>query len=83
LQVDEKTVGGNKVGKETTAKAPFVADKVGSLPDRKYAVIVEEAHGSQSGETAKDLKGVLPADSIKQKAKLCRRCRGSQAFLPL
>ena len=30
-----------------------------SLPDRRYAVIVDEAHSSQTGEAAKDLKLVL------------------------
>lgn len=53
----------------TLQKFPFVADKVGDLPDRKYAVIVDEAHSSQSGEAATELKGVLAANSIKQKAK--------------
>jgi type I restriction enzyme, R subunit len=53
----------------TLQKFPFVADKVGDLPDRRYAVIVDEAHSSQSGEAATELKGVLAANSIKQKAK--------------
>ena len=53
----------------TLQKFPFVADKVGDLPDRQYAVIVDEAHSSQSGEAASELKGVLAANSIKQKAK--------------
>jgi type I restriction enzyme R subunit len=53
----------------TLQKFSFVADKVGALPDRRYAVIVDEAHSSQSGESATELKGVLAAASIKQKAK--------------
>ncbi len=31
------------------------------LPDRRYAVIVDEAHSSQTGEAAKDLRLVLGA----------------------
>jgi len=31
----------------------------GTLPTRRYAVIVDEAHSSQSGATAAELKGVL------------------------
>ena len=46
-----------------------MTEKVGSLPDRRYAVIVDEAHSSQSGESATELKGVLAANSIKDKAK--------------
>jgi type I restriction enzyme R subunit len=43
----------------TLQKFPFVIEKVGTLPDRRYAVIVDEAHSSQTGEAAKDLKVVL------------------------
>jgi type I restriction enzyme R subunit len=53
----------------TLQKFPFVTDKVGELPDRRYAVIVDEAHSSQSGEAVTELKGVLAANSIKKKAK--------------
>ncbi len=45
----------------TLQKFPFVMDKVGALPDRSYAVIVDEAHSSQSGDTAKELRRVLGA----------------------
>ena len=38
------------------------------LPTRKYAVIIDEAHSSQSGETATELKGVLGGDELRQKA---------------
>jgi type I restriction enzyme R subunit len=53
----------------TLQKFPFVTDKVGDLPDWRYAVIVDEAHSSQSGEAATELKGVLAANAIKKKAK--------------
>ena len=49
----------------TLQKFPFILDKVGELPERRYAVIVDEAHSSQTGEAAKDLKLALgegPAD---------------------
>jgi len=45
----------------TLQKFPFVLDKVAALPDRRYAVIVDEAHSSQTGEAAKDLRLVLGA----------------------
>jgi type I restriction enzyme R subunit len=53
----------------TLQKFPFVTKKVGDLPDRRYAVIIDEAHSSQSGETATEMKGVLAAAGIKDKAK--------------
>jgi len=43
----------------TLQKFPFLLDKVEELPGRRYAVIVDEAHSSQSGETAKELRRVL------------------------
>jgi len=68
-QLAEALRGGTPIIITTLQKFPFVTEKVGDLPDRKYAVIVDEAHSSQSGESATELKGVLAAQSIKQKAK--------------
>ncbi|MGI8875622.1 MAG: DEAD/DEAH box helicase family protein [Egibacteraceae bacterium] len=45
----------------TLQKFPFVLDRVESLPSRRYAVIVDEAHSSQTGEAAKELRRVLGA----------------------
>lgn len=45
----------------TLQKFPFVLDKIGELPARTYAVIIDEAHSSQSGEAAKDLRLALGA----------------------
>jgi type I restriction enzyme R subunit len=45
----------------TLQKFPFVLDKVGDLPARNYAVIVDEAHSSQTGGAAKDLRLALGA----------------------
>lgn len=53
----------------TLQKFPFVSEKIGELPNRKYAVIIDEAHSSQGGESAKELKGVLAGASIKQEIK--------------
>lgn len=47
----------------TLQKFPFVLDKVESLPARRYAVLIDEAHSSQTGETAKDMKKVLGSGS--------------------
>lgn len=68
-QLAEALKSGTPIIITTLQKFPFVTEKVGDLPDRKYAVIVDEAHSSQSGEAAAELKGVLAAESIKQKAK--------------
>jgi len=48
---------------------PFVTDKIEDLPLRRYAVIIDEAHSSQGGESAAELKGVLAGAAIKAAAK--------------
>ncbi|RNI34020.1 type I restriction endonuclease subunit R [Hanamia caeni] len=50
----------------TLQKFPFVVDKVSELPERKYAVIIDEAHSSQGGEASKKLKEVLTSKSLEQ-----------------
>jgi type I restriction enzyme R subunit len=49
----------------TLQKFPFVLDKVEALPGRRYAVIVDEAHSSQTGEAAEELRRVLGAGAGK------------------
>ena len=41
----------------------FVLDKIDGVGRRNYAVIVDEAHSSQTGEAARDLKAALGAGS--------------------
>jgi type I restriction enzyme R subunit len=48
----------------TLQKFPFVLDRVENLPDRRYAVLIDEAHSSQTGETAKDLRKVLGSGPV-------------------
>jgi hypothetical protein len=43
----------------TMQKFPFILDKVAGLKGKRFAVIVDEAHSSQSGESAAALKKVL------------------------
>lgn len=64
----------------TLQKFPFVSGQLAKLseergeasrshlPTRKYAVIIDEAHSSQSGETATELKGVLAGAELRMKA---------------
>lgn len=53
----------------TLQKFPFVTEKIGDLPMRRYAVVVDEAHSSQGGETATELKGVLAGAVIREEAR--------------
>jgi type I restriction enzyme R subunit len=62
----------------TLQKFPFVTEKIGDLPMRRYAVIVDEAHSSQGGEAATELKGVLAGAAIKEEA----RAKAEEEGLP-
>ena len=45
----------------TLQKFPFVIGKIGEVPARNYAIVIDEAHSSQTGEAAKDLRLALGA----------------------
>jgi type I restriction enzyme R subunit len=60
---DAVTAGANIII-TTLQKFPFILDKIGELPNRKYAVIVDEAHSSQGGEATKKMKEVLSTKSL-------------------
>ena len=47
----------------TLQKFPFVVGKVADLGRKRFAVLIDEAHSSQTGESAKALKAVLGAGS--------------------
>jgi len=59
-------------------KFPFVTKHAGDLPERRYAVIVDEAHSSQSGESAAKMKAVLAGERIRAIA----RKRAEEEQLP-
>ncbi len=58
-QLAQAITGAANIIITTLQKFPFVVDKVGHLPDRKYALIIDEAHSSQGGEASKKMKEVL------------------------
>ena len=76
--------GGTPIIITTLQKFPFVAETMNKLNQdraqsgedalkittkgKRFAVIVDEAHSSQSGETAMELKGVLNKDGVAEKA---------------
>ena len=41
---------------------PLIADNISLFPDRKYAVIIDEAHSSQTGENARQMRKALSLD---------------------
>ncbi len=58
-QLADAISNGTNIIITTLQKFPYVIDKIGEIPDRKYAVIIDEAHSSQGGEASKKMKEVL------------------------
>ena len=63
-QLKEALESGKTIIVTTLQKFPVIANQIGELPGKRFAVIVDEAHSSQSGETTKSLKVVLAAGSL-------------------
>lgn len=79
-QLAEALQAGVPIIVTTLQKFPFVAaqltkpaeergDTGNELPTRRYAVIIDEAHSSQSGETATELKSVLGGAELREYAR--------------
>ncbi len=65
-QLREALETGRTIIVTTLQKFPVIAEQIGQLPGQRFAVIVDEAHSSQSGESTKSLKAVLKAESLEE-----------------
>jgi type I restriction enzyme, R subunit len=65
-QLKEALEGGKTIIVTTLQKFPVIAKEIGELPGKRFAVIVDEAHSSQSGESTKSLKAVLASSSLEE-----------------
>jgi type I restriction enzyme R subunit len=63
-QLKEALESGKTIIVTTLQKFPVIAKEIGELPGKRFALIVDEAHSSQSGEGTKPLKQVLSAGSL-------------------
>jgi len=59
VQLREALESGKKIIVSTLQKFPFIVDEISKQGDKKFAVIVDEAHSSQAGESTKSLKKAL------------------------
>src|SRR5438270_1757841 len=48
----------------TLQKVPVIVDQIASLPGKRFAVIIDEAHSSQSGESTRSLETVLTIGTL-------------------
>lgn len=61
-QLREALETGEKIIITTLQKFPVIVEDMGKLSGKNFAVIIDEAHSSQTGESAKSLKQVLTLD---------------------
>jgi type I restriction enzyme, R subunit len=66
LQLKEALEAGKTIIVTTLQKFPVIAKEIGELPGKRFALIVDEAHSSQSGESTKNLKDVLASRSLEE-----------------
>lgn len=67
-QLAQALSGEAKIIVTTLQKFPFILGKVGSMKDRRFAVIVDEAHSSQSGKSAVKLREALNSEGLDDEA---------------
>jgi type I restriction enzyme, R subunit len=65
-QLKEALESGKTIIVTTLQKFPVIAKEMGELPGKRFAVIVDEAHSSQTGESTKSLKAVLASGSLEE-----------------
>ncbi|MCD6579284.1 DEAD/DEAH box helicase family protein, partial [bacterium] len=69
-QLKEALKSGTNIVVTTIQKFPFILEEIGDLPKRKYAVIIDEAHSSQTGSLSKKMREVLSTNSLDEAEKL-------------
>jgi type I restriction enzyme, R subunit len=65
-------IEGKRIIVTTLQKFPVISDTIAKLPNKKYAVIIDEAHSSQSGDAAGHLRKSLSlevAEELESKQK--------------
>ena len=65
-KLKEALESGKQIIVTTLQKFPVIVDEIGELPGKHFALIIDEAHSSQSGESSKSLKSVLASSSLEE-----------------
>ena len=65
-QLKTALIEGKKIVVVTVQTFPFVLEKIDSMANANYAIIIDEAHSSQSGATAAQMNAVLSNEEIKE-----------------
>jgi type I restriction enzyme R subunit len=68
-QLKEALEAGRTIIVTTLQKFPVIVEQIGQLPGHRFAVIVDEAHSSQTGESTRSLKAVLASGNLEEAEK--------------
>lgn len=63
-QLAEAIKKGKDIIITTLQKFPFTLDKIKDLEDKRYAIVIDEAHSSQGGEATRKMKELLAAKTL-------------------
>ena len=63
-QLAEAITNGVSIIITTLQKFPFALDHLSEIPNRKYAVIIDEAHSSQGGEASRKMTEALVGENV-------------------
>ena len=69
-----RTAGAESLERATEGEKKKAHEWQEEIAKRRYAVIVDEAHSSQSGETRRELKAILGAAATEQMTRVFRPC---------
>lgn len=64
----KKSIGSPKIIATTIQKFPFIVDTVKDLSDKRFAVIIDEAHSSTAGKDMAAITRVLGSDFLDEEA---------------
>jgi type I restriction enzyme R subunit len=67
-ELKESLESGVRIITTTLQKFPVIVDSIEKIEGKKFAVIIDEAHSSQSGESAADLRQVLTLDEAEKES---------------
>jgi type I restriction enzyme R subunit len=62
--------GGKRIIVTTLQKFPVISEQITTLPGQRFALIIDEAHSSQSGEANRHINTVLAAGSLEEAERL-------------
>ncbi|HVT84293.1 MAG TPA: type I restriction endonuclease subunit R [Chitinophagaceae bacterium] len=90
-ELKENLEGGKRIIITTIQKFPFIVDGIADLSDKRFAVIIDEAHSSQSGTAADNMNRAMgnnedeeedpdPQDKILE-AMRSRKMRGNASYM--